>query len=242
MVPRKPASFAANQRNMRDAEATGTAPGLSATTLAEAHQPSSRRPSLTAPPPPGPGPCSLRCGIERQRELGPGGELAAGQRPVAPRVGAQLVDGGIEHAGLHLALVEQERAQRVAQRGVVDHDRHDVTGGAVDLVVAVGDREPFLAAEQLAVAVHEAPAGRRRRPRTAGQPGREQRRPRLVDAVVEAQARPRRSSRRGPGGGPRCRRSSRASAGCAPGRPARRRRSRAAPPSPQESTLFEKKL
>jgi hypothetical protein len=113
-------------------------------------------------------------------------QLAARQvaRPVA--VGAQLVQRGVEDARLHAALVEQERAQRIAQLRVVDDRGHHVARGAVDLGVLVGQRQAGDVGEPLAIAVHQLAATGDvvlEPPKPRGEQGC----PRLVHAVVVAE-------------------------------------------------------
>jgi hypothetical protein len=96
------------------------------------------------------------------------------------------VDGGVEHAGLHAVLVEHVLAQRVAQVRIVHHHRHHVAGGAVHVGVLVGHGDSLQPIQQFAVAVHQpAPVGDLVAQR--GQARAQQRRARLVHAVVEAQ-------------------------------------------------------
>ena len=124
-------------------------------------------------------------GVERQGQLGAGDALAAGQALLAAAVGGELVDRRVEDAGLDPVALAQEPADRVAQVGVLEHHRHHVAGAGTDLVVAVGNDDSLDAGEQLPIAAGETTAlldvGAE-----VGEPGREQRRAGLVEAVVVA--------------------------------------------------------
>ncbi len=142
-----------------------------------------------------------------------------------------------------MPALAQPRADLGLASVLLEHHRHHVAGGARATSLVLERHDDPLDASPAARG--SARVSSRRRVDfllQAPQAREQQRRARLVEAVVEAERRRRRRCRCARCGGPMCRSSSRASGASARTRRRRRRRCTSSPPSPTERTLLEKKL